>query len=110
MSCPECGSRTITVEPGPEVAPTASVERAVLAADEGDLVEITRFCWECGWRETREVHVEAVRVESGDETVHERRELVEAVHGELDRIESIDALRDAFAEVERVRRLDEAGS
>lgn len=75
----------------------------MLTADEDDLLEVTRVCWECGWEETRELCVDEIRVESGDEAVQKRRELLEEVNDELERIESIDALRDALAGVERVR-------
>lgn len=104
MDCPECGSRYVTVEPGQDVSPTATVEYAVLSVAEGEEIDVTRTCWTCGWEETRRVRLEERRVESGNDAIRQRRELVGLVNDELDRMESVDVLRDALAEVERVRR------
>lgn len=110
MTCPECGSRRITVEPGPDSSPLATVAEAVLNAEEEDTILVARDCWECGWRETRRLQLTAIEVESGDQTVHQRRRLIDEVSAELADIQRIPSLRDALAEIRRVQQMEPSGS
>lgn len=109
MTCPECGSRRITVEPGADSSPLATAADAVLDADERDTILVARDCWECGWRGTRRLKLTAIEVESGDHSVHQRRRLIDGVRAELADIQRIPSLRDALAEIRRVRQMEPSG-
>lgn len=106
MNCPACGSRFVTVEPGPDVSPLSRVADAVLKAEQGDALRVARHCWDCGWGETRALELVSIETEPGDMSVQRRRRLIEAVNTELGAIQSTDSLHDALAEVERIRRLE----
>lgn len=106
MDCPECGSTANTIELGPEVSPMSSVTRAILNADEGDTIGVTRVCWECGWCEIRRVRMDSIHMESGDDSIKRRKNLISEVNAELEEIQHLTSLRDALAEVKRVRRLE----
>lgn len=106
MNCPACGSGFVTVEPGPDVAPLSRVADAVLKAERGDAIRVSRDCWDCGWGETRALELVSVESEPGDPSVQRRRQLIEAVNTELEAIKTSDSLRDALAEIERIRRSD----
>lgn len=103
MNCPACGSASVTVEPGPAVPPTATVERAVLRAEAGDAVDVTRRCWTCGWEETRELVLDAVSVEPGDDEVVARRRLLDELTAVASAIGTEGSLRELVAAVERIR-------
>lgn len=108
MDCPECGSATVTIDldsdPGSDIPPTLSITDAILELAESEAIGVTRLCWECGWRETRTVTVDAVDVESGDESVAERRRIIKGVNAELEQIDESASLREVLAETERVRQ------
>ena len=108
MDCPECGSATVATDldadPGSDIPPTLSITDAILKLAESEAIGVTRRCWECGWRETRTVKVAAVDVESGDESVVERRRLIEEVTAEVEQIDENASLREVLATTERVRQ------
>lgn len=104
MRCPDCGSRRVTVEPGPEVSPSSIVTRAVMQADEGDAIEVSRVCWACGWEETRHVTLAAIRIERGDESVIRRKRLIDEVNTELEGIPGESSHREALSAVQSIRR------
>lgn len=104
MNCPGCGSRSVSVELGPDGAPLTSVARAVMDAAEGDAIEVSRDCWTCGWRETRRLQLAAIEVKAGDDTVQRRRQLVDAVHADLAAVQRIESLREALECVRNVRQ------
>lgn len=110
MNCPACGSRFVTVEPGPDVAPLSRVTDAILKAEREDVIRVSRNCWDCGWGETRALELVSVETEPGDPSVQRCRRLVEAVNTELEAIQSPDSLRDALAEVERIRRSESSNT
>jgi hypothetical protein len=108
MDCPECGSATVTIDldsdPGSDIPPTLSITEAILELAESETIGVTRLCWECGWRETRAVTLDTIDVESGDESVAERRRIIKKIKTELDQIDESASLREVLAETERVRQ------
>jgi hypothetical protein len=97
---------TIDLDSDPEtdIPPTLSITDAILELAESETIGVTRLCWECGWREARAVTVDAVDVESGDESVAEQRRIIEEVNAELDQIDESTLLREVLAKAERVRQ------
>jgi hypothetical protein len=104
MDCPACCS-PITLEVGPERPLSTSLCDAVLAAGPDERLKITRNCWNCGWHEERQVHVESIDTTAGDETAVEQAALVDEITDELAGIDDVAILEDALAEIRRQRRL-----
>lgn len=88
MNCPDCDASSVSVEVGP--SGTGRLIHLVVRAGEAEAVEVVRSCWTCGWRETRDVSVEAIRVDPGDRQIvareQLRNELIEATSS-LDQVE-----------------------
>lgn len=77
MTCPECGSPSVSVEVGP--TGMGRLVHLVVRADEADSIELVRACWTCGWRETRVASVDSITVEPGDLPVAARERLLNEV-------------------------------
>jgi hypothetical protein len=105
MDCPMC-SGPVTLEIGPEQPISAALTDVVLAAEEGERIEITRVCWECGWHEERHLRVESIETTPGDAADAERAALIDTITDELGAIENLATLEDALAEIRRQRRLE----
>ena len=105
MECSMC-SGPVSLEVGPGHPISTSLTEALLAADEDERIEVSRYCWGCGWHEARHVRVESIDTTEGDETAIERAALIDEITDELAAIESLATLEDALAEVRRKRRLD----
>lgn len=75
MNCPECESSFVSLEVGP--SGLARLSRQIVRAKQGGSVEVVRACWTCGWRETRTIVVESIRIEPGDEEVATREQLLD---------------------------------
>lgn len=78
MNCPECGSTSVSVDVGP--TGTGRLIHLAVRAAEGDVVELVRCCWTCGWRETRVVSVDAIAAEPGDQQVAARERLLDELN------------------------------
>lgn len=105
MDCPACGS-PVTLEVGPDRPHSISLRDAILAAEADERLEITRVCWDCGWQEERQVHVESIDTTVGDEDAIERATLLNKIADELAAIGTIETLEYALAEIRRYRRLE----
>lgn len=105
MECPDCGA-PVTMEVGPEHSLSASLVDVLIATDQDEQLEISRNCWECGWREERVICVESVATVDGDEPVAKRASLLTEIRSESEAIESIAILEDALAAVRRQRHLE----
>ncbi len=97
---------TLTLEVGPNHPPPASLTDALLAADEGECIEVSRKCWNCGWHEKRQGCVAAIETTDGDETAIERAALLDESTDELEAIEHLATLEDALTEGRRQQRLE----
>ena len=108
MDCPECDSATVSIDldsdPGSDIPPTLSITEAILELTESDTIDVTRLCWECGWREMRAVTVDTVDVELGDESIAKRQRIIEAVNSEIEQINEGSSLQEVLAEAKRVRQ------
>ena len=100
MNCPDCGSEAVSLEVSPDCSPLATLAAAVRRADEGDVLDVVRACWTCGWTETRELELRSIRVDRGDESVVERRRLLGAITDAAEELEP-DALREVLTAVEQ---------
>jgi len=78
MDCPACGS-PLTLEVGPERPLSTSLRDAILAAEAGERLEITRACWDCGWQEVRQMRVESIDMTAGDQAAVERATLLNEI-------------------------------
>jgi len=105
MEFPSC-SGPVTMEIGPNQPVSASVADALLAADEGERIVISRICWECGWTEDRSVSLDSVETTDGDTHTVERAALLDDIMQEATAIDDLATLKDALAEVRRQRRLE----
>jgi hypothetical protein len=86
------------MEVGPTLPPSASVVKALLAADAEEQLELSRTCWECGWQETRVVRIDSIETTTGDAHTIERAALIDEITSELEAIDSLDTLEEALAE------------
>lgn len=50
--------------------------------------------------------MDSIHMESGDDSIKRRKNLISEVNAELEEIQHLTSLRDALAEVKRVRRLE----
>jgi predicted nucleic acid-binding Zn-ribbon protein len=105
VDCPTCGS-PLTLEVGPERPLSTSLRDAVLAAEADERLEITRACWDCGWQEVRQVHVESIDTTTGDEATVERATLLNEISDELAALENVETLEDALVKIRRQRQLE----
>jgi hypothetical protein len=105
MDCPACGS-PVTLEVGPNRPLSASVTDAVLAAEEDERIEVARNCWDCGWHETRGLHVASIDTTAGDTATIERAALVDEITDELAEIDRVTTLEKLLTEIRQHRRTD----
>lgn len=105
MDCPACGS-SLTLEVGTDYPVSTSPAEAILAADEDECIEVIQSCWNCGWREERQLRVASIETTAGDETAVERATVVGEITDELAAIDNLATLEDALTEIRRHRRLE----
>lgn len=58
---------------GPDRPLSTSLSDALLAADEDEYIEVSRDCWDCGWHEEQQIHVESIDTIDGDEVRRQRQ-------------------------------------
>ena len=105
MKCPDCGSEFLEYALEPPHSPFTTLAAAVDRAEKGDVIGQDTTCWECGWSEVRRLRVEQIETETGDQETIERSQIQREIEDVIEDIDSLKALRDALAEVDRVRRL-----
>ena len=107
MNCPDCGFSAVTVDTTPPHNPTETLSSVVKQLEKGATAGEMRWCSICGWTETRRVRLEEIEVEHGDAAVIETAQLRQEIRETADGIESPPALKDALAEINRIRRLNQ---
>lgn len=75
MICEECGSSSVSLEVGP--AGIGGLSTQVMRMEQGSSIQVVRACWTCGWRETRTIVIESIRIDPGDESVATRERLLD---------------------------------
>lgn len=90
-----------TMEVGPDLPPSTSVVKALLATDAEEQLELSRTCWVCGWQETRVVCIESIETTTGNAHTIERATLIDEITSELEAIDSLDTLEEALTDLRR---------
>lgn len=58
LDCPECGGDSVTLDPDSGSILGDPIVSTIYHLDDGDEFNVTSFCWDCGWEETKTVFVE----------------------------------------------------
>lgn len=65
--CPDCGSTKVTLREGLYTPAPQDVIDYGLGLEDGESIEYTHVCWNCGWEETVEMTVERTEHPTGEE-------------------------------------------